>query len=176
MTDLKKIIFVIENITLKVGRKISWLILFMTLTAFSVALLRYFFNIGFVWMQESYIWMHGLVFLLGSAYTLLDDKHVRVDIFYRTFSERYKAYVNIFFSIFFIFPFIFIVSKYSIPYILKSWISLEQSREAGGLQFLYLYKTSIILFCFFLFIQTIALILRCVLVINKKQAKIFFKF
>ena len=101
MTDLKKIIFVIENITLKVGRTISWLILFMTLTAFSVALLRYFFNIGFVWMQESYIWMHGLVFLLGSAYTLLEDKHVRVDIFYRTFSERYKAYVNIFFSILF---------------------------------------------------------------------------
>ena len=75
-----------------------------------------------------------------------------------------------------IFPFILIVSKYSIPYILKSWISLEKSREAGGLKFLYIYKTSIILFCFFLFIQTIALILRCVLVINKKQAKIFFKF
>ena len=132
MTDLKKIIFVIENITLKVGRTISWLILFMTLTAFSVAILRYFFNIGFVW-HESYIWMHGLVFLLGSAYTFLDDKHVRVDIFYRTFSERYKAYVNIFFSIFFIFPFIFIVSKYSIPYILKSWISLEKSKIAQEL-------------------------------------------
>jgi len=176
MAKLKKIIFAIENITIKVGKTISWLILLMTLTAFSVAMLRYFFNIGFVWMQESYIWMHGLVFLLGSTYTLLEDKHVRVDIFYRNFSEKYKAYLNIFFSIFFIFPFIFIISKYSIPYILKSWISLEKSREAGGLQFLYLYKTSIILFCFFLFIQTIALILRCVLVISKKETKIFSKF
>ena len=171
MKKLQKIIFAIENITLKVGKTISWLVLLMTLTAFSVAILRYFFNIGFVWMQESYIWMHGLVFLFGSAYTLLDDKHVRVDIFYRDFNEKYKAFVNIFFSFFFIFPFIFIISKYSIPYILKSWISLEKSREAGGIQFLYLYKTSIILFCFFLFIQTIALILRCVVVINKKQAK-----
>ena len=176
MKKIKKVIFNIEKLNKKIGEAVSWLVLSMALTAFFVVLLRYFYNIGFVWMQESYIWMHGLVFLLGSAYTLLDDKHVRVDIFYRTFSERYKAYVNIFFSIFFIFPFIFIVSKYSIPYILKSWISLEKSREAGGLQFLYLYKTSIILFCFFLFIQTIALILRCVLVINKKQAKIFFKF
>ncbi len=111
MTNLKKIIFIIEKITLKVGKTTSWLILFMTLIAFSVALLRYFFNIGFVWMQESYIWMHGLVFLFGSAYTLLDDKHVRVDIFYRNFNEKYKAFVNIFFSIFFIFPFIFIISK-----------------------------------------------------------------
>ena len=175
MTDLKKIIFFIENITSKIGRKVSWLILFMTLIAFSVALLRYFFNIGFVWMQELYIWMHGLVFLLAAAYTLQEDKHVRVDIFYRKFSEKNKAYINVFFSILFIIPFILIVSKYSIPYILKSWLSLEKSREAGGLQFLYIYKTSIILFCFFLFIQTIALILRCVLVINKKEAKIFFK-
>ena len=175
MTDLKKIIFFIENITSKIGKKVSWLILFMTLIAFSVALLRYFFNIGFVWMQELYIWMHGLVFLLAAAYTLQEDKHVRVDIFYRRFSETYKAYVNIFFSILFIIPFILIVSKYSIPYILKSWISLEKSREAGGVKFLYIYKTSIILFCFFLFIQTIALILRCVLVINKKEEKIFFK-
>ena len=175
MTDLKKIIFFIENITLEIGRKVSWLILAMTLIAFSVALLRYFFNIGFVWMQEMYIWMHGLVFLLAAAYTLQDDKHVRVDIFYRKFSEKNKAYINVFFSILFIIPFILIVSKYSIPYILKSWLSLEKSREAGGLQFLYIYKTSIILFCFFLFIQTIALILRCVLVINKKEAKIFFK-
>jgi len=175
MTDLKKIIFFIENITSKIGRQVSWLILFMTLIAFSVALLRYFFNIGFVWMQELYIWMHGLVFLLAAAYTLQEDKHVRVDIFYRKFSEKNKAYINVFFSILFIIPFILIVSKYSIPYILKSWLSLEKSREAGGLQFLYIYKTSIILFCFFLFIQTIALILRCVLVINKKEAKIFFK-
>ena len=176
MTDLKKIIFFIENITSKIGRQVSWLILFMTLIAFSVALLRYFFNIGFVWMQELYIWMHGLVFLLAAAYTLQEDKHVRVDIFYRKFSEKNKAYINVFFSILFIIPFILIVSKYSIPYILKSWLSLEKSREAGGLQFLYIYKTSIILFCFLLFIQAISLILRCFLVINKKEAKIFFKF
>ena len=91
MNYLKKIIFIIEKITLKVGKKTSWLILFMTLTAFSVALLRYFFNIGFVWMQESYIWMHGLVFLLGSSYTLLEDKHVRIDTFYRRFNEKYKT-------------------------------------------------------------------------------------
>tara|TARA_Y100000590_G_scaffold437971_1_gene560234 strand:+ start:66 stop:593 length:528 start_codon:yes stop_codon:yes gene_type:complete len=175
MINLKKIIFIIENITVKLGVKVSWLIFLMALTAFLVALLRYFFNIGYVWMQESYIWMHGLVFLLGTSYALLEDKHVRVDIFYRNFNEKYKAYVNLIFSIFFILPFIFIVSKYSIPYVLKSWISLEKSREAGGLHFLYIYKTSLILFCFFLLIQTIALILRCFLVITEKEKSIFFK-
>ena len=174
MTNLKKIIFVIENITLKVGRTISWLILFMTLTAFSVALLRYFFNIGFVWMQELYVWFHGIVFLFGTSYALKHDKHVRVDILYRPISERKKAFINLIFSILFILPFIFVISKYSIPYILKSWVSLERSREAGGLPFLYIYKTALIFFCFLLFFQTIALIFRCLLVISNKKSKIFF--
>ena len=176
MVNIKKIIFLFDKITLKVGTNISWLVFFMTLIAFCVAFLRYFFNVGFVWMQELYIWMHGLVFLLGSSYALLDDRHVRVDIFYRNLSENYKAYINLIFSIIFIFPFIFIISKYSIPYIFKSWMSLEKSREAGGLNFLFLYKTSIIIFCFLMFIQTISIILRCLLVINKKEKIIFFKF
>ena len=175
MEKLKKIIFLFENINEKIGISVSWLVLLMALTAFLVAMLRYFFNIGYVWMQESYIWMHGLIFLFGSGYTLLKDKHVRVDVFYRNFNEINKAYVNIIFSFFFILPFIYIVSKYSTPYILKSWFSLETSREAGGLKFLYLYKTTLILFCFFLFIQTISLISRCFLVINKIEKKIFFK-
>tara|TARA_B100000686_G_scaffold95736_1_gene102305 strand:- start:2331 stop:2858 length:528 start_codon:yes stop_codon:yes gene_type:complete len=174
--NIKKIIFFIEKITLIIGTKVSWLIFIMALTACTVAFLRYFFNIGFVWMQESYVWMNGIVFLLGASFTLLYDQHVRVDIFYRNFSEKKKATINILFSIFLILPFIYIVSKYSMPYVVKSWISLERSREAGGLKFLYLYKTFIILFCFFLFIQTIALILRCILVINQKEKEIFFKF
>ena len=175
MINLKKIIFLIESITLIVGKNVSLLVLFMSLIAFCVALLRYFFNIGFVWMQESYIWMNGLVFLLGSSYALLEDRHVRVDIFYRTFNEKYKAYINIFFSFLFIFPFIFITSKYSLPYIFKSWLSLEKSREAGGLPFLFIYKTTIIFFCFLIFTLSIALIFSCILVIRNKEKKIFFK-
>ena len=147
----------------------------MALTAFFVVLLRYFYNIGFVWMQESYIWMHGLIFLFGASYALMNDKHVRVDIFYRLTSEKIKALINIIFSILFLIPFIIIISKYSIPYILKSWDGLEKSREAGGIPFLYLYKSCLLLFCINLFFQTISLILRCLLVLSNKEKKIFFK-
>tara|TARA_B100000029_G_scaffold480423_1_gene528450 strand:- start:16684 stop:17214 length:531 start_codon:yes stop_codon:yes gene_type:complete len=171
----KRIIFYFDKINKKIGHITSWLVLFMTLIAFFVSTLRYFFNIGFVWMQESYVWLHGIIFLFGAAYTMQKDQHVRVDIFYRNFNEKSKAIVNIFFSIFFVLPFIFVVFKYSFPYVLNSWSSFEKSREAGGLQFLFLYKTSILLFCFFLFIQTISLILRCLLVIKKIEKKIFFK-
>ena len=175
MKNLKKIIFNIEILNKKIGELISWLVLFMALTVFFVVLLRYFYNIGFVWMQESYVWMHGFVFLFGTSYALIKDKHVRVDIFYKLTSEKNKAFINIIFSIFFLIPFIVIVSKYSIPYVLKSWDGLEKSREAGGIPFLYIYKTSLLLFCIPLFFQTISLILRCFLVLSNKKQKIFFK-
>ena len=59
--------------------------------------------------------------------------------------------------------------------ILKSWDGLEKSREAGGIPFLYLYKSCLLLFCINLFFQTISLILRCLLVLSNKEKKIFFK-
>ena len=175
MKKIKKVIFNIEKLNKKIGEAVSWLVLSMALTAFFVVLLRYFYNIGFVWMQESYIWMHGLIFLFGASYALMNDKHVRVDIFYRLTSEKIKALINIIFSILFLIPFIVVVSKYSIPYVLKSWDGLEKSREAGGIPFLYIYKTSLLLFCIPLFFQTISLILRCFLVLSNKKQKIFFK-
>ena len=175
MKKIKKVIFNIEKLNKKIGEAVSWLVLSMALTAFFVVLLRYFYNIGFVWMQESYIWMHGLIFLFGASYALMNDKHVRVDIFYRLTSEKIKALINIIFSILFLIPFIIIISKYSIPYILKSWDGLEKSREAGGIPFLYLYKSCLLLFCINLFFQTISLILRCLLVLSNKEKKIFFK-
>ena len=101
MKKIKKVIFNIEKLNKKIGEAVSWLVLSMALTAFFVVLLRYFYNIGFVWMQESYIWMHGLIFLFGASYALMNDKHVRVDIFYRLTSEKIKALINIIFSILF---------------------------------------------------------------------------
>ena len=57
--------------------------------------LRYVFSLGWVWMQESYVWLHGLVFMLGAGYSLLHNGHVRVDIFYRPAGPRAKAWVDL---------------------------------------------------------------------------------
>ena len=73
MEILEKIINLIENFTTTVGRSVSWLIIIMVLIALSVVILRYFFNIGFVWMQEVYVWFHGIVFLFGTSYALKHD-------------------------------------------------------------------------------------------------------
>ena len=70
------------------GRITSWLVLLMVLTTFAVATFRYGFSLGWVWLQELYVWMHGAIIMVGVGYTLLHDGHVRIDIFYRAASER----------------------------------------------------------------------------------------
>ena len=64
------------------GRYISWLALLLVLTEFSVVFLRYVFNWGALWLQDSVVYMHGFLFLLGAAFTFQNDQHVRVDILY----------------------------------------------------------------------------------------------
>ncbi|SVD43292.1 uncharacterized protein METZ01_LOCUS396146, partial [marine metagenome] len=78
----------IDQINDLLGRWISSLTLLMVLVTVVIVVLRYGFSIGFIWMQESVRFMHGFVFLLCAAYTLLHNGHVRVDIFYAKMSER----------------------------------------------------------------------------------------
>jgi TRAP-type mannitol/chloroaromatic compound transport system permease small subunit len=81
--------------------------------------------------------------MLAAGYTLLHDGHVRVDVFYRPASERFKAWVNLIGVLVLLLPTVGVVLYYTIPYVQASWLRLEMSREAGGLPGLFLYKTII---------------------------------
>ena len=88
---LDRFIAAVDALSDYIGRAVSWLTLFMVLAAVGTALLRYIFSIGFVWMQESYLWMHGALMMLGASYALRHDAHVRVDVFYGRMSPRRRA-------------------------------------------------------------------------------------
>ena len=154
----------------RVGKAVAWLMIPMVLITFSVAVLRYAFSIGWVWMQESYVWLHGIVFMLGAGYTLLHGGHVRVDIFYRPASHRYRAWVDLAGSICFLLPVMAIVAYFSWNYVADSWMRLEASREAGGLEGLFLYKSVIIVFCVLLGVQALSVAARSVLSITGHDA------
>ena len=64
-----------------IGRTTAWLALIMVLVQFVVVMMRYVFGVGSIMMQESVIYMHAFLFMLGAGYTLLQGGHVRVDIF-----------------------------------------------------------------------------------------------
>ena len=90
MDLLVRLVRTIDRINEQVGRAVSWLTLAMVLITFFVMVARYGFSWGRVWIQESYVWLHGTLFMLGAGYTLLHGRHVRVDVFYRPASPRFK--------------------------------------------------------------------------------------
>ena len=148
-----------------IGRGVAWLAVAMVAITFLVVVLRYAFATGWVWMQESYVWLHGLVFMVGAGYTLLHDGHVRVDIFYRPASARFKAWVDIGGTLFLLLPFAVLIGIESSGYVIESWSKQEASREAGGLPGLFLLKTAIWAFCALVALQGLSLAARSALVL-----------
>jgi TRAP-type mannitol/chloroaromatic compound transport system permease small subunit len=144
------------------GRLISWLTLAMVVATVAVVVLRYAFGQGLIWLQESVNWMHSIVFLLGAAYTLKADEHVRVDVFYRDMSERGRAVVDLAGIVLFLLPLCAFLIAESWDYVATSWRIAERSREAGGLPMLYLLKSVIPLMASLLALQGIAVALRCI--------------
>lgn len=138
------------------GRAISWLTLAMVLVTFTIVVLRYLFNLGWIAMQESVIYLHALVFMLGSAYTLKHDGHVRVDIFYRKLGPRAQAIIELLGTLLLLLPVTVLVALESWDYVASSWALRESSPEAGGLPGVYLLKTSILLMAGALLLQGLA--------------------
>lgn len=155
---LKKIPTFINNLNLKIGELFSWLLLCMVSLTCLIVILRYLFNIGFIWMQELVRFFYAAVFMLCAAYTLVENAHVRVDIFYSKMSEKNKNLVNILGSIFFLIPVCFITFFYSFSYVINSWMQLEGSLEERGLHAVFIMKTFIWLFSFMLFAQALSII------------------
>lgn len=117
MLAIERFVRTVERINEAVGRAAAWLTLAMVLITFAVVVLRYVFSIGFVWLQESYVWLHGVVFMIGAGYTLTHDGHVRVDIFYRDARPRTKALVNLLGVAVLLVPFVVLIGWVSWPYV-----------------------------------------------------------
>lgn len=137
----------------------AFLVCLMTINVFLVVLLRYLFGISFIWMQETYVWMHAFIFMLGSGFTYLMNEHVRIDIFYREASSKYKKIVNLIGNLFFLLPFLYIIYFYSFSFVYKSFSMGEVSREAGGLEMIFILKSSILIFVILLTIQVVSKII-----------------
>ena len=150
------------------GKALSWLSLAMVLLTFAVVVLRYAFDLGWISMQESITYLHATLFMLGAAYTLQQDAHVRVDIFYQRLSPRGKAWVDLLGTLFLLLPVCSFILWVSWDYVAESWHVREASREAGGLPGVYLLKTLILLLPALLLLQGFALFLRNLLFLGGK--------
>lgn len=128
----------LDRISLAIGKATAWLTLFMVVVTFIVVIMRYVFSAGLIWVQESVVWMHAVVFMLGAAYALRDDEHVRVDIFYRKMSDKGRAWVDLIGVVIFLFPLCAFLAWKSFDFVTQSWSLTEASRESGGLPYPFL--------------------------------------
>ncbi|MDQ1267610.1 MAG: hypothetical protein QG560_253 [Campylobacterota bacterium] len=116
---------------------------------------RYLFSTGSVALQELEWHLFDVVILLGIAYTLKENAHVRVDIFYAGFSQKTKALVNFVSSLFFILPFSFLIIYIGIDFVTMSFAQNESSSNPGGLGHYYLVKSLMPISFIFLSLQAI---------------------
>ncbi len=160
MINFQEVEKLINNLNKIVGNTVCWLTLFMVLVTVLVVILRYGFSIGFIWMQESVRFMYAAVFLLCGGLTLLNDKHVRVDVLYLKMSKRNKAKVDLFGNVFFLIPVCAVIFYFSWNYVINSWMQLEGSIEERGLHLVYIMKSFIWCFSFLVGLQGLAIIIK----------------
>ncbi|MCG7918708.1 MAG: TRAP transporter small permease subunit [Candidatus Thiodiazotropha taylori] len=160
LATIEKIARGFDQINERLGQAISWLSLLMVLVTVAVVVLRYVFQLGWIWLQESVTFMHAALFLVGAAYTLKHEGHVRVDIIYRKFSERGRAWVDLIGTLTLLLPVCLFIFFISWDYVAKSWALFEGSREVGGLEGVFLLKSLILVMAVLLVLQGISLAIR----------------
>ena len=168
---LTRLVRLIESLSTLTGRAVAWLTLAMVLVTVVIVLLRYLFNTGWIWLQESVTWMHAVTFMIATAYTLKADDHVRVDIFYRRMTPRRRHLVDLLGSVLLLLPVCGFLLYYSLDYVADSWAVLETSREAGGLPGLFLLKTVIPVTAVLLALQGVTITVKSGLALKSDSSK-----
>jgi TRAP-type mannitol/chloroaromatic compound transport system permease small subunit len=143
MQFLKKICLGIDAINDKVGRAVSWATLLLVLVTFTDVVMRYTLNQSYVFTQEMEWHIFAFIFLMGAGYTLKNDGHVRVEVFYGRMGPKGKAWVNLIGVLFFLFPSSILFIKTAIPFVVQSFQVMEGSPDPGGIPFRFLIKACI---------------------------------
>ena len=151
-----------DGLNRQIARVVKWLALAMLLVQFGVVLGRYVFGVNSIAVQELILYMHATLFMLGAAYTLQVDKHVRVDIFYARLTPARRRLVDILGHVFFLIPSMLALVYWSWPSVANSWSILEGPISVGGLKAVFLMKSLIPLFAVTLILQSLAQLVKLV--------------
>lgn len=168
MTPPDRLPRLFDSINTHVGQLVAWCALAMVLVQFAIVIMRYVFAYGSIPVQESILYYHSVLFLIGAGYTLKRDGHVRVDIFYRAASAKRKALIDLIGVAIFLIPVCVATLWFSWSFVINAWEIHEGSQEPLGLHLVYLLKTLIPVFAVLILIQGAAIGLRSILVLQGK--------
>lgn len=138
------------------GHIIAWSAVTLVLLSALVVVLRYGFNTGSIALQESIMYNHAILFMLGMAYTYQQDQHVRVDVFYSQFAAKTKAWINLVGTLGFALPAMAFIIWAGWDYVAASWRIAETSTESGGLAYLYMLKSLILIMAALVILQVLS--------------------
>ncbi|MCR9156247.1 MAG: TRAP transporter small permease subunit [Rhodobacteraceae bacterium] len=150
----------IDRMNSTVADWVRWLALIMVLVQFCIVIGRYVFGFNSIAAQESVLYMHATLFMLGAGFTLLVDKHVRVDVFYAKVSDAARRRIDIFGHIFLLIPSMTALLYWSWPSVRNSWKILEGPISVGGIEAVFLLKSLIPAFCILILLQSLSLLVR----------------
>ncbi len=151
---------IVDRLNDSLGRNFAWLALLMVLVMGLIVALRYLFLIGSIALQESVMYLNALIFTMGAAYTLKEQGHVRVDVFYNRCNKRTQTLIDMVGSLLFLVVSCSFIIWASWDYVSISWRIREGSAESSGLPFVYLLKTSIVILPTLLILQGLSEFLK----------------
>ena len=123
----------IDRINETIGKSVAWLILIAIFVSAVNASVRKLFNTSSnAWLELQW-YLYGAAFMLAAAYTLKQNEHIRIDIVYGRWSRRTQHWIDLFGHVFFLMPFVLLMTWFFTPYVLQSFRSQEVSTNAGGL-------------------------------------------
>jgi len=153
---IKKGINGIDAVTARIGKAASWLSLILVLWVSIDVILRYAFEHSRIWMMEVETYLFSGLFLLTGAWAFQNDRHVRVDILYQSWSQRRRDWVDWVGTLVFLFPWTWIMMQVGWQLFYQSWKIGEQSSQSGGLGGLYMLKSLLFIAFVLLFLQAVS--------------------
>lgn len=159
----------INGLNKVIGNVFAWFAVAIVLVCFAVVVERYIFSSTRLWMQDLYVWLNGVMFTAVAGFALFREDHVRVDIFYRPSAPRKKAIADLIGVCLFLFPFMYAIYDIGLPYVQRSWRLMENSANVGGMPGLYVLKSFILVFVTLVTLQGIAMVIRSILVLAKRD-------
>lgn len=151
------------------GRLVSWITLLMVIVTCAVVLARYVFGVGSIALQESVMYMHGIVFMLGIAFTLKEQGHVRVDVLHEKLPLQTRTIIDVAGSVLFLLPVSIFIFWTSLDYVNFAWSLKESSAQPGGLPGVFLIKTLIPIMAALLALQGVAEIMKGIVTLTGIQ-------
>ena len=157
---MKQFQILIDKLTDNIANGLLYILIVLIVLVFSTVFFRYVFNMSYIIIQEIIMYLHALIFMFGISYTLKENSHVKIDVLYNSLNKRTQRVISIAGLVSFILPTALFIIYISIDMVTQSWMILEGSSEAGGLDLVFILKSLIPISGILIFLQGISELIK----------------